>query len=405
MRKKAFVFFLSLCMIALMIAPSAVLAAPQETFMTIDAPSILSGNVATIQVSVEDEEGDPVTDGTVTLTILEKDPDDEMHSLITQTLIPDLSGLVQMAVPNLSAQIYQIDAVFTSADLDEYQDSETSDTLDVKMPVKLFEKPTTTQTSYPYGTTLDEIELTGGKCNVAGTFVFKDPDQKLVVGTNYVPVLFVPDDEFYGEKDFNETIAVTIVPATPVLSNVKVSGTVDDGKLVDATITGDAINPTTGKKVAGTFTIKDPDGTIDPDKHTIDVVFNPSHTLHYNSVSAQASLKVNIDQSTATSRTTEVVEQQPVETSSSTIEVIQGDPVEVINQDSQSTVSTPGSSGSATSTGSGSTQTTQSAYDSAATSDTGILDSSFPSSKILGCLAVGITCLTLGLVVFRNKIF
>lgn len=403
MRKKALVFFLSFWVSALMMCAPAVLAAPLETSMTIDAPSILSGNVAIIQVYVEDEEGDPVTDGSVTLTVTDRVADAETSDLYTETLIPDPDGMVEMTLSDLGAQIYQIDAVFTSADADDYQDSEASETLNVKVPVKLFEKPTTALASYPYGTTLDEIELVGGKCNVSGTFEFKDPDQKLVVGTNKVPILFVPDDEFYGEKDFSETITVTIVPATPILSNVNVSGTVDDGKLIDATITGEAINPATGNKVAGTFSLKDPDGTIDADNHTIEVVFNPSHTLHYNSVSAQASLKVNVDESTATSRTTDVLEQQPVESSSSTIEVIQGDEVEVINQ-SPSTAASTGSLDSTDNTVT-SSSSTQTAYDSAATSEVGILDSSFPSSNILGCLAVAITMMLLGLVVFRNKIF
>ena len=149
---------------------------------------------------------------------------------------------------------------------------------------------TPTATSITYGQKLSESALSDGAASVGGTFAWQSPDIKPAAGTQTFTAIFTPQDG----KNYNVTstdVSVEVSKGTPTITANPTASAITEGQtLSDSTLNGGTAS------VAGTFKWKDK--TIEPavsdsNKTEYTVVFTPTETANYNSVTVQVTLTVN----------------------------------------------------------------------------------------------------------------
>ena len=102
---------------------------------------------------------------------------------------------------NLFAGTNKIDVIFTPADLDNYDGSEGTATVEVASLIVTL--PTIDATNVYAGEKVSKLILSGGEATEEGTFVFIYPDRILSPGSNSVSVKFIPaaeGAEYYETK-------------------------------------------------------------------------------------------------------------------------------------------------------------------------------------------------------------
>ena len=102
---------------------------------------------------------------------------------------------------NLFAGTNKIDVIFTPADLDNYDGSEGTATVEVASLIVTL--PTIDATNVYAGEKISKLILSGGEATEEGTFVFIYPDRILSPGSNSVSVKFIPaaeGAEYYETK-------------------------------------------------------------------------------------------------------------------------------------------------------------------------------------------------------------
>lgn len=397
MKKKIFVFLTIWVFCLTCLLPAQINAVGQQaSYISVEAKPVLYGTEALIDVSLKSDDGLPITTGEVKISVT----DDKGQTLLDKNFVPDKNGAVQVSITPEASVDYEVKVEYLTPDKALYLPSTASTSLKVNKPVKLFEKPSLSKPVYEYGTTLDDIEIEGGKTNVPGQFTFKDTDQTLDLGNNTCEILFVPDDTSYDPIDFGESLSINIVPATPVLDEVKVEET-EDGKFQ---VSGKAVGADK-KEVKGTFTLSDQNAKVDTERE-VEVLFTPEDTDHYKKVTAKASVIKTDDESKQTQTQTTVAAQKPVKEKTEdnqSVQIIQGDKVVVINPDEE-----PNNSDSSeqTAVGQGDPVEAQNQIIQKAN----VLNSNFinqilPTRQLIGIVAVTTTLIGLAIVLFRQKIF
>lgn len=305
---------------------SSAFAAAVPVTLKISAPAVLSGESAQICITVKDSSGKAVTVAQIVVDI----ESDAAQTVTEYGVQPDQDGEATVSLTTQTPGTYTITAYYTDLSGSGYADAQNTAVLEVKVPLKIYEAPTISQKSWPYGTTLSEIALEGGQANVAGTFSWKDPDQQLTVGKNRCAVVFTPDDSFYQAAEFGGDLTITIVQDTPVLTSLKATPIENGESLSSSKIEGEAVSQATGKAVSGTFTFADPSLIPDSESETVSVIFTPDDTENYKTVSGSVTIESKKGVTAVTDTT--VREQQAV-SENSTTETIDGNQVEVINSD------------------------------------------------------------------------
>jgi hypothetical protein len=152
--------------------------------------------------------------------------------------------------------------------------------------------------SITYGQSLAAATLSGGSASVPGTFAFVSPFTAPNAGTAYHTVLFTPgDNENYNTVTVDVSISVS--RATPIVTVVPVAATILYGQpLSAATLSGGTAS------VPGTFAFADPITVLYAGTNYQTVIFTPSDTENYNTVTVDVKVSVN--------RATPIVTEVPV---------------------------------------------------------------------------------------------
>ncbi|MCX6873694.1 MAG: immunoglobulin domain-containing protein, partial [Verrucomicrobia bacterium] len=187
--------------------------------------------------------------------------------------------------------------VFTPTDTANYQtvSVQVSVTVNPATPV-ITETPVAA--AITYGQPLSAAILSGGTASVPGTFAFASSTTVPIAGTTNQAVTFTPTDTA-NNNTVSVQVSVTVNPATPVITIPPVAAAIIYGlPLADATLSGGTAS------VPGMFAFASP--TTVPNAGTANqaVMFTPTDTANYQTVSVQVSVTVN--------RATPVITKAPV---------------------------------------------------------------------------------------------
>ena len=140
--------------------------------------------------------------------------------------------------------------------------------------------------SITYGQTLASSTLSGGSASVSGSFVFSSPGTAPSAGTSSQSVTFKPSDS----NDYNSvtgSVSVTVAKATPTISAWPTASSITYGQtLASSTLSGGAAS------TSGSFAFANPSTAPDSGSPSEAVVFTPSDTSDYDSVSGSVSVTV-----------------------------------------------------------------------------------------------------------------
>ena len=177
-----------------------------------------------------------------------------------------------------------LSVVFTPADTANYNTVNRSVTLAVGKGTPTI-NTLPSATALTYGQALSNASLSGGSASVSGTFAFASPSTIPNAGTTSQTVTFTPTDSInYNAVSAN--VSVTVGKATPVVTWN------NPGAITYGTVLGGA-HLNASASVNGTFNYTPASGTVlGAGNQTLSVVFTPTDTANYNTVSRSATIAV-----------------------------------------------------------------------------------------------------------------
>lgn len=183
----------------------------------------------------------------------------------------------------LSAGSYNKTAIFTPNDTKNYNSKKVKISITVNKATPDITKIPTTETK-AYGVSLQDIALQGGISNVEGQFRWKEISTVPDVETRSYKAVFTPTDtDNYNVVEID--VPVTIVKATPIISNVPTFGNLIYGNTLGSlTLTGGYAS------VFGSFAWKYPDKTTTTGISNEIIAFTPNDAKHYESVEFEVSV-------------------------------------------------------------------------------------------------------------------
>jgi len=189
------------------------------------------------------------------------------------------------AVPTAGTASYSV--TFTPTDSTGFNSNTTSTSVVVG-------KTTPSVTATPvagaitYGQTLASSSLTGGAASVAGAFAYSTPTAAPATGTTSYNVTFTPTDTAnYNTTNFN--VSVTTNKATPTVTSTPVASSISyRQKLEDSDLTGGAAT------VPGAFSFASPNATPTLGTPSVAVVFKPTDSSNYDSVTFVITISVSV---------------------------------------------------------------------------------------------------------------
>lgn len=195
---------------------------------------------------------------------------------------PDVGAMLTAGTQTLSVS-------FTPTDTTDYQSSSATVTIKVNQATPALSWSPVAAISY--GTPLSGTQL-DATSSVPGTFSYSPAaGAVLAAGTQTLSTTFTPTDttDYTTAK---ATVSLQVTSSTPVLTWATPAaityGTALTGAQLDATASFNGAN------VAGTFTYTPAKGTVlGAGTQTLSVLFTPSNTSNYTSVSASVTLQVN----------------------------------------------------------------------------------------------------------------
>ena len=197
-----------------------------------------------------------------------------------------LSGLVLTGTTHTNVGIYNSDP-WSFTDVTGNYNNASGAVNDV------ISKPTPTVTTWPTasaitsGQALSASTLSGGSASVAGSFAFTTPGTTPAVGTANQNVTFTPTD-IANYSAVNGTVSVTVNKATPTVTTWPTASAITSGQaLSSSTLSGGS------SSVPGNFAFTTPGTTPPVGTASQNVVFTPSDTVNYNTVSGTVSVTVN----------------------------------------------------------------------------------------------------------------
>ncbi|WP_282015609.1 alpha-amylase family glycosyl hydrolase [Marinifilum flexuosum] len=188
------------------------------------------------------------------------------------------------ATPNAGTQSVEI--IFTPTDASNYNTVSGNINITVdKANVTVSVWPTAG--TITYGQALSESILTGGTANVDGSFAFANPSATPDAGIQSVEVIFTPSDaDNYNSVRGNISISVT--KESTVVTNWPTASAISYGQsLSESTLSGGTAN------VDGSFAFANPSATPDAGTQSVEVIFTPSDTDNYNTVSETIGISVS----------------------------------------------------------------------------------------------------------------
>lgn len=155
------------------------------------------------------------------------------------------------------------------------------------------DKATPSVTAWPtasaitYGQTLASSTLSGGTASTTGAFAWTTPSTAPGVGTPSEPVTFTPADTA-DYNVVNGSVMVTVNKATPSVTSWPTASTITYGQtLSSSTLTGGAAS------TGGTFTWTSPSTTPGAGTQSENVIFSPSDSTDYTTVTGQVNVTVS----------------------------------------------------------------------------------------------------------------
>jgi hypothetical protein len=137
-----------------------------------------------------------------------------------------------------------------------------------------------------YGNTLSASSLTGGVGSVPGTFAFTNPGAVLGAGTHNVSVTFTPTDTA-NYLSSTGTLPITVAQATPRITSLPSLGSLAFGaSLSTGTLSGGA------GSVPGSFRFGSPSTVPPSGTSTAAIIFTPSDTANYSTVTTSLIITV-----------------------------------------------------------------------------------------------------------------
>jgi hypothetical protein len=149
-----------------------------------------------------------------------------------------------------------------------------------------------TASAITYGQPLSASMLSGGVASVAGSFAFAFPLTVPGAGTQSESVTFTPTSSSYSPVSQN--VSVLVNKATPTVTWPTASP-INSGQMLSASTLsgGSAVSPITAAVVQGKFAFTSPSTKPPAGTNPQPVMFTPTDTTDYNTVTSTVSVTVN----------------------------------------------------------------------------------------------------------------
>ncbi len=194
-------------------------------------------------------------------------------------------------VPNVGSATHQM--VFTPMDTTNYTTVTSSGDTNVAVTVS---RAIPNVSAWPSaggivsGQALSDVVLTGGSSSVPGSFAFATPNTVPNVGNATHQMVFTPTDTTNyttATSSANTNVTVVVSRATPTVTAWPSAGGIISGQsLSDVLLSGGSAS------VAGSFAFKTPNTVPDVGSSTHQVVFTPTDTTNYTTVTSSVTSNV-----------------------------------------------------------------------------------------------------------------